>query len=164
MPGTFERRDKALTTLFKGPIVGIAVKHEFRKTTREKMIGHQFGSVRVVLKHAREFELRTSEAEIHRRLARLRDEFRQIIAARKPRQDAVTLPAPGNHPTASQIGDQTPIMLESITFHAAMQPVIIPSGGDQNALSLFGHCGNRRSAVHIFQPKSIVVIFTSLFK
>ncbi len=137
MSGALQRVAKSPASLVIGPVSGVTVEHELGKAAGQKMIGHQLGGVRVVLNDTGEVQVRPPEAEVHSGLVLPLDEFRQFIPGAKPRQDAVALPSPRHDLLAREVGRQGPGMLQSVFLNPAMQPVIIPAQGNQDAL-MFG--------------------------
>ena len=58
------------------------------------MFRRHLRGVGVVLQHAGKAQVRPAETEIHRRLGRVFDKLRQVVARPQPGQDAVTLLSP----------------------------------------------------------------------
>src|SRR5437870_5694572 len=102
MSGSLQRGDKSLPALIVRPVRRVTVKNKLVKTARKKMFGHHLRRVRMVLQHARKMQLRPSETEIHRGFVFPFYELGQLVPRAEPRQNAISLPAPGNDLLARQ--------------------------------------------------------------
>jgi hypothetical protein len=101
--------------------------------TGEEVFGHELGGVGVVLEHAGELQMGTPEAEIDGRLIFALDELRQFVPGPQPGEDAVPFPTPGDDLFAGEVCGEKPGVFLSVFFDAAMEPVVVPAEGDQDA-------------------------------
>ena len=97
------------------------------------MLDHKPGSVRMVFKDSRKWQIGPPKTEIHRRAFSAFDELSQIVLRPEPGQDAVAFPASGNDFFASQIGRKIPAMLLCKFFDAPVKAIVVPTEGKQHA-------------------------------
>ena len=103
------------------------------------MFRHHSCCMEMIFQHARKFQVRSAEAEIHRGFLGVLDELSQIVAFPEPRENAVPVPTPRDDLLTREVGGEMPAVFLGKLFDAAMQPVVVPAESDEDAFLIVGH-------------------------
>src|SRR5438445_10825373 len=96
------------------------------------MVGRESSRTRLICKHTWEPEFRPAKAEIYRRFPCTHYKICQIFAGSKPRQNAVSVPTPRNHPLFRTVGHKMPTMLDRKSLDALMNAIVVPTERQKN--------------------------------
>src|ERR1700704_5052479 len=90
----------------------------------------------VILKDTGKIQMRATHTEIDSWFSERLNKFCQIISFSQPREDAVTVPAIGNHALVGQIARNVPAMFFRIVGYAEMEPGRVPTWHEKDVFLL----------------------------